>query len=53
MRFNLILLGIYETETDTTVKLVIAYGTKSWRGLRSSIGSNVRATSPLTFLTLY
>jgi hypothetical protein len=47
------LVGIHETETDATVKHPNAYGTKSWRGLRGSIGSNVRATIPLTSLTLY
>jgi hypothetical protein len=41
VRFNLILVGIDETET-ASLKHTRAYGTKYWRGSRSSIGSNVR-----------
>jgi hypothetical protein len=52
VRFNLILVGLPETETDATVKQTIAHGTESWRGLRSSIGSNVRAKIPLACLTI-
>lgn len=43
--------GIHETETDATVKHMNAHGTKSCRGLRFSVGSNVRARIPLTCLT--
>jgi len=39
-------VGTHETETDVTVKQTIADSTKSWRGLHSSIGFNVRATIP-------